>query len=111
MNGFFKFTLIIFLFLGLVIGWLGFGERGFIHLYRMDKERQAYLERIDVLEGENEALFEEIQRLRTDKSYMETLARRELDLIKDHEILYRFSREHENQPAPGTVGNMAKGGN
>ena len=111
MNGFFKFTLIIFLFLGLIVVWLGFGERGFIHLYRMEKERQDYLERIDLLEGENEALFEEIQRLRTDKSYMESLARRELDLIKDHEILYRFSREPENQPASGTVANIVKGGN
>ena len=40
-KGFLKITLFTLLFLGLMIAWLGFGERGFIHLYRMEKERQA----------------------------------------------------------------------
>ena len=95
MKEFLKFTLIICLFLGLIVGWLGFGERGFIHLFKMEKKRQSFLEKINKLEDENEALLEEIQRLRTDKSYVESLARREWDLVKDHEILYRFTSENE----------------
>lgn len=92
--GFLKLILLL-LFLGLIIGWLGFGERGFIHLYKMEKEREVYLDRIGKLEQENQSLLEEIKRLRTDKEYVESLTRRELGLVKEDEILYRFVREKE----------------
>ena len=89
-----------FLFLCLIITWLGFGERGFKYLYGKEKERQAYLKRIRKLEKENQKLLEEIDRLHTDKKYLESVARRELGLIKDDEILYRFTKEKEdNDPA------------
>jgi cell division protein FtsB len=94
---FLKFTSITLLFLGLVIMWLGFGERGFIHLYRMDRKRQDYVQRIRDLERENQALLEEIHRLRNDRAYMESLARRELGLIRDNEILYRFMKEEKDE--------------
>ena len=88
----FKYSFITLLFLGLIITWLGFGERGFLHLYRMEKNRQAYLERIREVEKENQALIEEIRRLNTDTAYLESVARKELGLVKEDEILYRFSR-------------------
>lgn len=90
-KGILKLSMFLFLFLSLTIGWLGFGERGFVHLYRMDKERQIRLEKARQLERENKELLEEIARLRTDKDYLESLGRRELGLIKEGEILYRFS--------------------
>ncbi len=96
-----KLALLV-LFLCFIIGWLSFGERGFIHLYKMDKEREAYLKRIDDLEQEKQSLLEEINRLRTDNDHIESLARRELGLIKDDEILYRFVREKETQSSTQT---------
>ena len=95
---FLKLALLV-LFLCFIIGWLSFGERGFIHLHKMDKEREAYLKRISDLEQEKQSLLEEIKRLRTDKAHIESLARRELGLIKDDEILYRFMREKDTQPS------------
>lgn len=106
-TGLLKLTLLIF-FLGLIIGWLGFGERGFIHLYKMDKEREAYLEKIGELEQENQSLLEEIRRLRSDKEYIESVARSELGLIKDGEILYRFVREKKPVPSKETAGDNTK---
>ena len=94
-TGFLKLTFLI-LFLGLIVGWLGFGKRGFVHLHKMEKEREAYLETIVKLERKKQSLLDEIERLRTDKEYIESLARRELGLIKDNEILYRFVREKED---------------
>ena len=88
----------------LIVGWLGFGERGFIHLYKMDKEREVYLKKISNLEEEKQSLLEEIRRLRTDKEHVESLARRELGLIKDDEILYRFVREKKPFPSTETEG-------
>ena len=91
-----KFSFIALILLGLIVAWLGFGERGFIHLYRMEKERQTYVERINQLEEKNQQLFEEINRLRNDQDYIESVARRELGLIKDNEILYRFNSKQGN---------------
>ena len=96
-KAFLKFSFISLLFLALMAAWLGFGERGFIHLYRMEKDRQAHIERIQTLEKENQALLEEIKRLRTDKDYLESVARTELGLLKDNEILYRFNREEQGR--------------
>ncbi len=90
-KGMLKFSISLFLFLSLILGWLGFGERGFLHLFQMDKERQSRLEKVRQLEQENKGLLYEIERIRTDKEYLESLGRRELGLVKEGEILYRFS--------------------
>jgi cell division protein FtsB len=92
-----KFSLLALVFLGLVVAWLGFGERGFIHLYRMDRERQTYLEKINKLEQENRELLDEIKRLRSDRDYVESLGRRELGLVKDDELMYRFGTKKEKK--------------
>ena len=94
-KGILKFSLLTLLFLGLVAAWLGFGERGFIHLYRMDLERQAYMERINKLERENRELLDEIQRLRSDREYVESIGRRELGLVKEDEVMYRFETKKQ----------------
>ena len=93
-KGVLKFSFITLLFLALIVAWLGFGERGFIHLYRMEKERQAYLAKIRRLEKQNQQLLEQINQLHTDKEYLESVARRELGLVKDNEIIYKINREH-----------------
>lgn len=92
-KGFLKFSFFALLFLGLIVSWLGFGERGFIHLFRMEKERRAHLQKIRNLEHENRKLMEEIKRLQSDKEHIESTARRELGVIKENETLYRFIPE------------------
>ncbi len=91
-KGLFKFTFFFILLLSLMVAWLGFGEHGFVHLYQMERERASNLERIHHLEDENKELLEEINRLRTDREYIEAMGRRELGLIKNEETLYRFEK-------------------
>ena len=52
---------------------------------------QTLTEKARQLARENKELLEEIERLRTDREYLESLGRRELGLIKEGEILYRFT--------------------
>jgi len=92
---FIKIFCLILLFLGLIVAWLAFGDRGFIHLYQMEKERKVYAERIRALEEENQRLLEQIERLRSDKAYIESEARKELGLLKDNEVIYRFEEEQD----------------
>ena len=92
---FLKIFCITLLFVGLIVAWLAFGDRGFIHLYRMEKERQAYAERIRILEEENQKLLEQINRLRSDEEYIEEEARKELGLLRENEVIYRFGGDQE----------------
>ena len=87
-----KIPLIVLCFLGAIAAWLAFGERGFLHLYYAEMERQDHIDRIRRLAEENRALLEEINRLRTDIEYVESVARRELNLIKRNEVIYRFKK-------------------
>ena len=56
-------------------------------------ERQAHVDKIRLLAEENRTLMEEVRRLRNDMNYVESLARRELNLIKKNEVIYRFGTE------------------
>ncbi len=96
---FFKIFFLTLILLGLVVSWLAFGDRGFIHLYRMEKERQAYLEKIRRLEDANKELLDEIERLRNDREYIESEARKALGLVKEDEVIYKFGKEgvHEGE--------------
>lgn len=76
-----------------IVAWLGFGEQGLIHLYRTEMERQAHTDKIRRLAQENQALLEEIDRLRTDIKYVELVVRRQLNLIKENEVIYRFEKK------------------
>jgi cell division protein FtsB len=66
------------------------GERGVIHLWRLNSEKAKLDEENYRLQRENEALRQRLSRLRNDDSYLEKLAREELNLARPGEIIYRF---------------------
>ncbi len=88
-----KIPLIVLCLFALSVIWLWFGEGGFARLYRSEAERQSCIERIHRLAKENQTLLDEVKLLRTDMKYVESMARRELNLIKENEVIYRFSNE------------------
>jgi cell division protein FtsB len=98
-----KISLAVLCVLGPVIAWLGFGQYGFIHLYRVGKEREAHVQRIKKLTEENQALFDEIQRLRKDPKYVERVARKELGLVKENEVIYRFQDDKKREAEPDKI--------
>jgi cell division protein FtsB len=66
------------------------GERGVLHLWRLKGEKAKLDEENYRLQKENESLRERISKLRNDNSYLEKLAREELNLVRPGEIIYRF---------------------
>ena len=75
----------------LIIGILTFfGEKGILHLLRLQKELVRIKEKNTKLEVENQKLKEEVKRLQTDKRYIEEIARKELGMVKEGEIIYQF---------------------
>lgn len=70
-----------------------FGDRGLLHLWRLWGEKRTLDERNFHLQRENELLRERIHRLRHDNLYLEKIAREDLGLVREGEIVYRFSSE------------------
>jgi len=81
------------------LAWLGFSDQGFVHLYRTEMERQAYIERIRQLTEENQVLLDEINRLRTDEKYVESVARKQFNMVKSNEVIYKFDQKKQSDDA------------
>ena len=79
--------LVFFLVLGLLTFW---GDKGILHLFRLQKELVRIKEANRTVEEENRKLKEEVRRLQNEKRYIEEIARKELGMMKEGEILYQF---------------------
>jgi cell division protein FtsB len=79
-----------------------FGDRGAIHLWRLEEEKKRLDERNFALQKENEGLRDRIHRLRHDDLYLEQVAREELGLVRPGEVIYRFgsSQSKPNRTKP-----------
>ena len=90
-RSFVKGLVLVLCLMILLVAWLGLSKRGILRVYKMDLERQKYIDRIRALKKENKELLEEIRRLKKDPDYVERVARQELGLIRDNEVIYRFT--------------------
>ena len=86
------YVFILSLVAALLFAWLSFGRHGLIDLYKMQKEKERYLFIIKDLKEKNRLLAAEIRRLSVDPKYFESVARKELGLVKENEIIYRFKK-------------------
>ena len=94
-----KFLLLILSLLVLLGLLTFFGDKGILHLLRLEKELVRIREANTKIEEENRKLKEEVKRLQTEKRYIEEIARRELGMIKrrgDH-LSIRFFRERKGE--------------
>ncbi len=83
--------LILILVSFLILGFLTFfGEKGILHLLRLQKELKEIKDRTAKVEEENQKLKEEVRRLQQEKRYIEEIARKELGMVKEDEIIYQF---------------------
>jgi cell division protein FtsB len=105
---FLKISLVVLCILGAILAWLAFGEQGLTHLYRTEMARQACIDRIRELARENQTLIEEIDRLHTDMEYVESVVRKEFNLIKENEIIYRFNKDETPRNGIGTPHSKAR---
>ena len=88
---------VIVSFVGAVaLTWLSFGRHGLVELYTMQKEEERCLAVLNDLKEKNRLLTDEIRRLKEDDKYFESVAREQLGMIKDNEIVYRFKKELKN---------------
>ena len=81
---------LFFAILGTLLLLTVFGHRGFMHVVRMQSELQEIEKKNVQLHQENEALKRDIELLKHDLHYLEEIARKELGLVKEGELVYRL---------------------
>ncbi len=87
---------LLILLIGLILAvWYFalFGEKGVVKIIQLRRERDKIVSNVREMREENKRLKEEIRRLREDPEYLESVARRDLGLIKENEILFIFEDE------------------
>jgi cell division protein FtsB len=90
----FLVILVLFLILGL---FTFFGDKGILHLGRLQKDLARIKETNNKMEEENRRLQEEVRRLQNEKRYIEEIARKELGMVKEGEIIYQFDSPDEKK--------------
>jgi len=91
-----SYTLVTVLVLLFV--FLTFGEWGLLHYWQLSDERTRLERRIRALQRDNEHLREKIYRLANDDRYLEKIAREELGLAREGEVVYRFPQPRSPKP-------------
>lgn len=86
-------TVFLLIVLSLVAGTV-VGKRGFMHLMKLDEEYRHIALSNQRLKQENERLKAEIEDLKNNLRYLEELARNELGLAKQGEIIYRSEKKN-----------------
>lgn len=91
-----KFSLIrlffIFIFLAAAYTLIG-GDSGYIRINSLKKEKQRLIQEIQNLEARQEEMKREKIKLKDDLDYVEKVARERLGMIKENELLFRFSEK------------------
>ena len=78
----------------LLIVW---SPTGLLHLRQLHVEHQQLLQKNDILEKENHHLYEEINRLQKDPDAIEGLARQELGLVREGELIFHFVKPQPDE--------------
>jgi cell division protein FtsB len=84
-----RYLVVFLLFMALLIT---FGNRGLVDNYLMNKRLVELKSQNDEIVKENIELKRKIILLRDDLTYIETLARSELGMVKEGDIVYRLTK-------------------
>jgi len=74
-------------------------DQGLLGLYRLEQEKARLELRLAQLQAENERLRAEIERLKNDPAYLEKVAREELGMVQQDELVFQFKSEPAPAPA------------
>ena len=69
-----------------------FGDNGWIELRRLDQTHRNLVKANGLLTKDNLRMYKSIDRLQTDPEYIESIARKELGMIRSNELIFQFKR-------------------
>jgi len=70
-----------------------FGDKGLLRIYELKQDKSKIEIRLTASKSDNEKLKREIVALKTDRRYMESIARKDFGLVRSNEVIYLFPQE------------------
>jgi len=81
-------SLVIVLLFSLLL-FIMFSDSGLADLFKLRSEKDRLLQENAMLKRENLTLYRTIERLKNDPEYIESIARKELGMIKEGEVILK----------------------
>lgn len=72
-----------------------FGQRGLLHMTRLKEELRRFEASNQKLQEENMVLKKQIEQLKNDRRHLEDLARDEMGLAKENELIYDLKKKQK----------------
>jgi cell division protein FtsB len=70
-----------------------FGDKGLLRIFELKQDKSKIEGRLTTAKSDNEKLKREIVALKTDRRYMESIARKDFGLVRSNEVIYLFPQE------------------
>jgi cell division protein FtsB len=74
-----------------------FGDKGLLRIFELRQDKSKIEARLSTAKSDNEKLKREIVALKTDRRYMESIARKDFGLVRSNEVIYLFPQETKTE--------------
>lgn len=71
-----------------------FGDKGLLRIFELRQDKAKIESHLSESLNENEKLKREIVALKTDRRYIESIARKDFGLVRGNEVIYQFPQEN-----------------
>jgi len=83
--------------LAFILFFTVFGDKGLLRIFELKQDKSKIEERLTDSRADNEKLKREIVALKSDRRYLESIARKDFGLVRGNEVIYQFPQE-KKQP-------------
>ena len=75
-----------------------FGDRGILHIFKLKRQQGDLQQQLTQVEEVNTGLRKEIASLSADRRHLERLARSQLGMVREDEVVYQFASKSRTAP-------------
>jgi cell division protein FtsB len=83
--------------LAFILFFTVFGDKGLLRIFELKQDKNKIEERLADSRTENDKMKREIVALKSDRRYLESIARKDFGLVRSNEVIYQFPQE-KKQP-------------
>jgi len=83
--------------LAFILFFTVFGDKGLLRIVELRQDKDKIDSRLAEARNDNEKLKLEIVALKSDRRYLESIARKDFGLVRSNEVIYQFPQE-KKQP-------------
>jgi cell division protein FtsB len=83
--------------LAFILFFTVFGDKGLLRIFELRQDKSKIEARLSESRADNEKMKREIVALKSDRRYLESIARKDFGLVRSNEVIYQFPQE-KKQP-------------